>query len=44
MKLSFLLTGQSPVPISPDYGEPVVRYADGVFDPHFNRYLTIMEG
>ncbi|XP_008797283.2 uncharacterized protein LOC103712518 [Phoenix dactylifera] len=38
-----IIGGQSPVPLSPDYSEPLVRYADGVFDPHFNRYLTIME-
>lgn len=33
----------SPLPVTPDYGGPVVRYADGVFDPHFNRYITVME-
>ncbi|VAI84202.1 unnamed protein product [Triticum turgidum subsp. durum] len=33
----------SPLPLTPDYGGPVVRYADGVFDPHFNRYVTVME-
>ncbi|KAG1366645.1 hypothetical protein COCNU_13G004350 [Cocos nucifera] len=38
-----IIGGRSPVPISPDYGESVVRYADGFFDPHFNRYLTVME-
>ncbi|AQL01106.1 alpha/beta-Hydrolases superfamily protein [Zea mays] len=32
----------SPLPLTPDYG-PVVRYADGVFDPHFHRFVTIME-
>uniref|UniRef100_A0A1D1XEX2 Dipeptidyl peptidase family member 6 n=1 Tax=Anthurium amnicola TaxID=1678845 RepID=A0A1D1XEX2_9ARAE len=32
-----------PVPITPDYGGPVVRYADGMVDPHFNRYITVME-
>ncbi|XP_078157356.1 dipeptidyl-peptidase 5-like [Carex rostrata] len=35
--------GSSPVPLTPDYGGPLVHYADGVFDPHFNRYVTIME-
>lgn len=39
-----LSTGSSPVPLTPDYGGPLVHYADGVFDPHFNRYVTIMEG
>ncbi|KAF8410015.1 hypothetical protein HHK36_002535 [Tetracentron sinense] len=33
----------SPVPLTPDYGEPVVCYADGVFDSRFNRYVTIRE-
>ncbi|KAJ0984732.1 hypothetical protein J5N97_003088 [Dioscorea zingiberensis] len=32
-----------PVPLTPDYNGPVVCYADGVFDHHFNRYITIME-
>ncbi|KAJ4817580.1 Dipeptidyl peptidase family member 6 [Rhynchospora pubera] len=35
--------GSSPVPLTPDYGGPLVHYADGVFDPHFNRYITVME-
>ncbi|KAM3194349.1 hypothetical protein ACQJBY_070801 [Aegilops geniculata] len=35
--------GNSPLPLTPDYGGSVVRYADGVFDPHFNRYVTVME-
>lgn len=34
----------SPVPLTPDYGGPVVRYADGVFDPRFGRYVTVQEG
>ncbi|KAL5992680.1 hypothetical protein ACLOJK_013599 [Asimina triloba] len=35
---------QSPVPITPDYGDgPRVCYADGVFDSQFNRYITIRE-
>ncbi|KAL6605963.1 hypothetical protein ACP70R_041616 [Stipagrostis hirtigluma subsp. patula] len=33
----------SPVPLTTDYGGSVVRYADGVFDPHFGRYITVME-
>ncbi|KAM3340403.1 hypothetical protein P3S68_030273 [Capsicum galapagoense] len=32
-----------PVPITPDYGGPVVRYADGVFDGRFNRYIAVRE-
>ncbi|XP_034590034.1 dipeptidyl-peptidase 5 isoform X1 [Setaria viridis] len=33
----------SPLPLTPDYAGSEVRYADGVFDPHFHRYVTIME-
>lgn len=33
-----------PVPITPDYGGPVVSYADGVFDSRLDRYITVMEG
>ncbi|XP_062228374.1 uncharacterized protein LOC133926446 [Phragmites australis] len=33
----------SPLPLTPDYAGSVVRYADGVFDPHFRRFVTIME-
>lgn len=33
----------SPLPITPDYGEPLVSYADGIFDPRFNRYVTVRE-
>ncbi|CAL5037496.1 unnamed protein product [Urochloa decumbens] len=32
-----------PLPLTPDYAGSVVRYADGVFDPHFHRFVTIME-
>ena len=32
------------MPLTPDYGAPDVSYADGVFDPHFSRYVTVMEG
>ncbi|KAG9147108.1 hypothetical protein Leryth_005343 [Lithospermum erythrorhizon] len=32
-----------PVPITPDYGKPLVCYADGMFDSRFNRYVTVME-
>jgi hypothetical protein len=41
--LALLVSDNSPLPLTPDYG-PVVRYADGVFDPHFHRFVTIMEG
>ncbi|KAL0438664.1 UNVERIFIED_CONTAM: hypothetical protein Slati_2349400 [Sesamum latifolium] len=33
----------APVPITPDYGGPLICYADGVFDSRFNRYLTVRE-
>ncbi|XP_077212900.1 dipeptidyl-peptidase 5-like isoform X2 [Tasmannia lanceolata] len=33
----------SPLPLTPDYGGPVVRYADGVVDSLFNRYITVRE-
>jgi dipeptidyl aminopeptidase/acylaminoacyl peptidase len=33
----------SPVPLTPDYGGPVVSYADGVFDARFGRYVTVQE-
>ena len=39
-----LSAGGPPVPLTPDYGAPNVSYADGVFDPHFSRYITVMEG
>lgn len=39
-----LSTGSSPIPLTPDYGGPLMHYADGVFDPHFDRYVTVMEG
>ncbi|XP_020191972.3 uncharacterized protein [Aegilops tauschii subsp. strangulata] len=35
--------GSLPVPLTPDYGAPDVSYAGGVFDPHFSRYVTVME-
>ncbi|KAK9270192.1 hypothetical protein L1049_025768 [Liquidambar formosana] len=39
-----IISGDSlPVPISPDYGGPLVCYADGVFDSRFNRYVTVRE-
>ncbi|THG20872.1 hypothetical protein TEA_024092 [Camellia sinensis var. sinensis] len=40
----FLSSNDStPVPLTRDYGGPVVRYADGVFDSHFNRYISVRE-
>lgn len=33
-----------PVPITPDYGGQAVRYADGVIDLRFNRYIAVREG
>jgi hypothetical protein len=39
-----LSVGAPPVPLTPDYGAPNVSYADGVFDPHFSRYVTVVEG
>lgn len=33
-----------PVPLTPDYGGPLVSYADGEFDSRFDRYVTVMEG
>ncbi|KAK3024533.1 hypothetical protein RJ639_043725 [Escallonia herrerae] len=35
--------GSTPLPLTPDYGGPVVRYADGVFDSRFNRYVAVRE-
>ncbi|KAJ3695862.1 hypothetical protein LUZ60_001239 [Juncus effusus] len=35
--------GLLPEPITPDFGGPSIRYADGVFDSHFNRYISVME-
>ncbi|KAK3025622.1 hypothetical protein RJ639_042120 [Escallonia herrerae] len=42
-KQSLTSEGSSPVPLTPDYGGPVVRYADGVFDSRFNRYVAVRE-
>ncbi|OAY71216.1 putative peptidase YuxL [Ananas comosus] len=33
----------TPIPLTPDYGGSVVRYADGIFDPLFHRFITVME-
>ncbi|KAI3895892.1 hypothetical protein MKW98_025683 [Papaver atlanticum] len=32
-----------PLPITPDYGGSLVRYADGVFDLRSKSYVTVME-
>ncbi|KAH9320778.1 hypothetical protein KI387_015417, partial [Taxus chinensis] len=32
-----------PVPLTPDYGGPIVRYADGVVDLQLDRYVTVRE-
>lgn len=40
----FLLPDSQPLPLTPDYGGPLVRYADGVFDKTFNRYVAVREG
>lgn len=33
----------SRTPLTPDYGGPIVSYADEVFDARFNRYITLRE-
>ncbi|XP_031740199.1 uncharacterized protein LOC101221766 [Cucumis sativus] len=33
----------APRPLTPDYGGPLVSYADGVFDLCFNRYIAVRE-
>lgn len=38
------MADSSPVPLTPDYGAPVVSYADGVFDLCLSRYVTVREG
>ncbi|CAN4122171.1 unnamed protein product [Withania somnifera] len=42
-KLLLRAPDSGPVPITPDYARPVVRYADGVFDSCLNRYIAIRE-
>ncbi|KAK7316754.1 hypothetical protein RJT34_00454 [Clitoria ternatea] len=32
-----------PKPLTPDYGGPVVSYADGIFDARFNRFVSVRE-
>ena len=33
----------APIALTPDYGAPVVRYADGVMDLHLGCYVTVRE-
>lgn len=39
-----VVADSAPVPVTPDYGGPVARYADGNFDARFNRYIAVREG
>ncbi|XP_068494908.1 dipeptidyl-peptidase 5-like [Phaseolus vulgaris] len=32
-----------PIPLTPDYGSPVVSYADGIYDGRFNRFVSVRE-
>ncbi|WVY92463.1 hypothetical protein V8G54_031551 [Vigna mungo] len=34
---------EPPLPLTPDYGGPVVSYADGILDARFNRFLCVRE-
>ncbi|PKA50012.1 acylaminoacyl-peptidase [Apostasia shenzhenica] len=36
--------GGLPAPLTPDYGGPLVHFADGVFHPSLKQYFTVMEG
>lgn len=40
----FSLADVPPIPLTPDYGGPVVSYADGVLDTRFNRFIAVREG
>ncbi|KAK7333514.1 hypothetical protein VNO80_30288 [Phaseolus coccineus] len=42
-KQSISSLDESPVPLTPDYGGPVVSYADGILDTRFNRFLSVRE-
>lgn len=44
MLFNWFLADSTPLPLTPDYGGPLVSYADGVFDARFNRYITVQEG
>lgn len=39
-----MMPDSSPRPLTPDYGGPLVSYADGVFDLRLNRYIAVREG
>jgi hypothetical protein len=39
-----ILADVPPIPLTPDYGGPVVSYADGVLDTRFNRFIAVREG
>lgn len=41
--LQSLGSGDQPIPLTPDYGGNVVRYADGVVDRRLNRYIAVRE-
>ncbi|TQD97503.1 hypothetical protein C1H46_016904 [Malus baccata] len=42
-KQSLSSNDSTPTPFTPDYGGPVISYADGVFDARFNRFVTVQE-
>ncbi|KAL1332894.1 hypothetical protein HN51_061662 [Arachis hypogaea] len=42
-KQSLNSLGVPPAPITPDYGGPVVSYADGILDSRFNRFIAVRE-
>ena len=39
-----VIADHAPIALTPDYGAPVVRYADGVMDLHIGYYVTVREG
>ncbi|KAG2394804.1 uncharacterized protein HKW66_Vig0078210 [Vigna angularis] len=42
-KQSISSLDEPPLPLTPDYGGPVVSYADGILDARFNRFLCVRE-
>lgn len=40
----YCLADVPPVPLTPDYGGPLVSYADGRLDARFNRFISVREG
>lgn len=42
-KQSISSIDSAPLPLTPGYGGRSVCYADGVFDSHFNRFVTVRE-